>query len=58
LMAEVRFATDSLVEEAVKSEPVSEPSNSLIAGKIQGILLVWASDGGCRAKSSSHVNAL
>ena len=38
-----RFAPDSPLEEAVTSEPVSE-ANSLLAGKIQGILFVWASE--------------
>src|ERR1700737_4522480 len=32
-----RWFADSPVEEAVKSEPVSEWGNSLLAGKIQGI---------------------
>jgi hypothetical protein len=34
---EVGFAADSLVEEAVMSEPVSGPRDSLLAGKIQAI---------------------
>ena len=42
----VRFAQDSPLEEAVSSEPVSESRNSLLAGKIQGILFVWASESG------------
>ena len=33
----VRFAPDSPVEEAVMSEPVSGPRDSLLAGKIQAI---------------------
>jgi hypothetical protein len=33
----VRFATDSALEEAVMSEPVSGPRDSLLAGKIQAI---------------------
>jgi hypothetical protein len=35
------------LEEAVSSELVSEKPNSLLAGKIQGILFVWASECGC-----------
>jgi hypothetical protein len=38
-----RFAADSPLEEGVSSEPVSEP-NSLLAGKIQGISSIWASE--------------
>jgi transposase InsO family protein len=45
LIEKVRFAEDSPLEEAVMSEPVSWP-NSLLAGKIRGILFVWASEGG------------
>jgi hypothetical protein len=41
---------DSPLEEAVRSEPVSETPNSLLAGKIQGILPPGASDGGCLLK--------
>jgi hypothetical protein len=37
MIDEVRFAVDSLVEEAVMSEPVSGPRDSLLAGKIQAI---------------------
>jgi hypothetical protein len=38
-----KFA-DSPLEEAVSSEPVSESQNSLLAGKIQGILFFRASE--------------
>ena len=41
-----RFAVDSPLEEAVSSEPVSERRKFPLAGKIQGILFVWASEGG------------
>jgi hypothetical protein len=34
---EIRFAPDSPLEEAVMSEPVSGPRDSLLAGKIQAI---------------------
>ena len=37
LHREVRFAVDSLLEEAVMSEPISEVRNSLLAGTLQGI---------------------
>jgi hypothetical protein len=40
----IRFAPDSPLEEAVSSEPVSESQNSLLAGKIQGILFFRASE--------------
>jgi hypothetical protein len=39
-----RFARDSPLEEPVTSEPVSKNGNSLLAGKIQGILFVWPSE--------------
>jgi hypothetical protein len=42
-----RFAPDSALEEAVLSELVSEAQIPLLAGKIQGILFVWASECGC-----------
>jgi hypothetical protein len=42
--AGVKFAADSLLEEPVTSEPVSKNGNSLLAGKIQGILFVWPSE--------------
>jgi hypothetical protein len=44
LIEEVRFAHDSLVEEAVFGELVSESQIPLLAGKIQGILFVWVSE--------------
>jgi hypothetical protein len=49
----VKFVTDSPLEEAVKSEPVSEWANSLLAGKIQGIHPILACVMPiCRRKSS------
>ena len=39
---EVRFATDSLLEEGVSSEPVSEARNSLLAANLQGISSIRA----------------
>jgi hypothetical protein len=42
--AQIEFATDSPLEEAVTSELVSESRNSLLAGKIQGNSSILASD--------------
>jgi hypothetical protein len=44
LLERDRGFADSPLEEAVLSELVSESPNSLLAGKIQGILFVWASE--------------
>src|SRR5260370_23362159 len=41
-----RLEVDSRLEETVSSEPVSERRKFPLAGKIQGILFVWASEGG------------
>ena len=43
--ADTRFALDSPLEEGIRSEPRSLTPNSLLAGKIQGILFVQAPAG-------------
>ena len=53
-----KFAADSSLEEAVRSELVSETPISLLAGKIQGNSSIWASKSQVSHRSPKKIKGL